>query len=680
MPHLPIPGTDTDQWGALLNEFLRVAHHDDGTLRGVSEVINVRDFGAIGDGKSHPLSERYHSLVEAQAVYPHATSLDNELDWAAVLAAQRVERSNSTVVQAIHFPPGVYRMGDPAALISPLSFAYGARIQPHPKVTITIDQRSAVIASSNAPIFDVTAFSTDPQGPGVIRMEWRGTLYANWWSGGDIGEQWNNMVKSINRIGNDARDRTPRLLVIAPGAYDLTTPMDMTFFRSNQHFDFRGVELYANIPNRCVMDLTGSSGCTLWSPHITSANCAIGLLESRPENDGRSSGKQTIIAPHIGGIFTIAAYYNCAAEESKIFGGRIDNQNGRYAAYWGREVHARDREDFKTITPHSEPGNSKPERGAESATGYNVFGTQITGTTTEGTIYVWGFHRLSLDKIYATASNKPHLVIDASDHWSSLGPFVDEIYCHADGSGLPESCIEIKGVGPGIEVTHLRISARQLAATTWAVRVGPTELSFCEIRYSEIVGITYDARTRWLDSHLRLRALNDTPVNLGGEFLRSELIMGDLNNLILAARSMKGAVVRGTDGPADVPLSDHLTEVRVYGENGLTALTYAGYPVQGPKGPNLTDPDVPLLVENGSWYYLPKETLKMDDTIILVATGAAVGNVMTIVREDTSAHTLTVVDGDISGPTLLTLPRSRRAKARFRFSSTRWELLEYYTL
>lgn len=32
MARLPIPGNDTDTWGELLNEFLRVAHHEDGTL------------------------------------------------------------------------------------------------------------------------------------------------------------------------------------------------------------------------------------------------------------------------------------------------------------------------------------------------------------------------------------------------------------------------------------------------------------------------------------------------------------------------------------------------------------------------------------------------------------------------------------------------------------------------
>lgn len=696
MPRLPIPGADAEQWGTLLNDFLRVAHHEDGQLRGISQVINVRDFGAIGDGKSHPLSERYNSLAEAQAVYPHATSLTNEIDWAAALLAQKAANENSKSAQAIHFAYGLYRMGDSALFTTPLSFAHGARIQPHSGVTITIDQRSTVIASSSTPIFDLNANDANLREPGTIRMEWRGPLYANWWSGDDIGEQWNKMVKSINRLGNDARDKTPRMLMIAPGAYDLTTPMDLTFFRSNQHFDFRGVQLFANTANRCAMDLTGSSGCVLWSPHITSLNCAIGILESRPEDDGRSSGKQTIIAPHIGGVFTIAAYYNCAAEESKIFGGRIHNQDGRYAAYWGREVHARDREDFTTITPHSRPGNSKPKPGAESATGYNVFGTQITGTTTEGTIYIWGFHRLSLSKIYAAASKKPHLVIDVSERWSSLGPFVDEIYCHADQEGLPETCIEIKGSSPNIEMNQLRLSARQLAATTWAMRIGPTELNFCEIRFSDEAGISCDPCTRWTDSRIHLWQGNQTSVTLGREFIRSELTMGDLSKLKVASQSMQGSVIRGTDGPSTVrdperrpnpgeaciikQVRDAYSETRVYGENGLTALTYAGHPVQGRKGPNIINFNGPLFTKNGVWYYLPKGTLTMNQKVALASTDATIGTILTIVHEDISIHTLTVVIGDLEEQVLFAFPSAQRTVAKFRFGQNNWELLEHYAL
>ena len=50
MPRLPNPGADSDAWGDLLNQFLQVAHRQDGSLKSTSQVINVKDYGATGDG------------------------------------------------------------------------------------------------------------------------------------------------------------------------------------------------------------------------------------------------------------------------------------------------------------------------------------------------------------------------------------------------------------------------------------------------------------------------------------------------------------------------------------------------------------------------------------------------------------------------------------------------------
>lgn len=50
-------------------------------------VIDFRDHGLVGDGTSRPLSGLFDYLSEAQAVYPAALSLDNELDWAAMQSA-----------------------------------------------------------------------------------------------------------------------------------------------------------------------------------------------------------------------------------------------------------------------------------------------------------------------------------------------------------------------------------------------------------------------------------------------------------------------------------------------------------------------------------------------------------------------------------------------------------------
>jgi len=49
MPRLPVPGSDAGQWGTTLNEFLQVAHGDDGTLKNAG-FVNARWFGATGDG------------------------------------------------------------------------------------------------------------------------------------------------------------------------------------------------------------------------------------------------------------------------------------------------------------------------------------------------------------------------------------------------------------------------------------------------------------------------------------------------------------------------------------------------------------------------------------------------------------------------------------------------------
>lgn len=59
-----------------------LTQHDNNAL-----FLNVKQFGAIGDGSYHPLSEIYTSLQSAQDVYPFVTSLTQSVDWAAWQAA-----------------------------------------------------------------------------------------------------------------------------------------------------------------------------------------------------------------------------------------------------------------------------------------------------------------------------------------------------------------------------------------------------------------------------------------------------------------------------------------------------------------------------------------------------------------------------------------------------------------
>ena len=79
-----------------------------GRLSAAVGLVNVLEYGAIGDGASHPAHTKFSSLAELRAAYPFATSLDNELDWlgtqAAILFAASPLRGGGTV----YSPAGHY--------------------------------------------------------------------------------------------------------------------------------------------------------------------------------------------------------------------------------------------------------------------------------------------------------------------------------------------------------------------------------------------------------------------------------------------------------------------------------------------------------------------------------------------------------------------------------------------
>ncbi|CRY58847.1 Tail fiber [Yersinia kristensenii] len=68
-----------------------------GNLSQAINWVTPEQFGAIGDGTVHPLSERYATLAAAQAVYPHVTSLGQTIDWAACQAAENYTRGIACV-------------------------------------------------------------------------------------------------------------------------------------------------------------------------------------------------------------------------------------------------------------------------------------------------------------------------------------------------------------------------------------------------------------------------------------------------------------------------------------------------------------------------------------------------------------------------------------------------------
>jgi hypothetical protein len=71
--------------------------------------ISVKDFGAIGDGSLHPLSERFASLIAAQVFYPFAASLTEQIDHHAIQTAIYYAHNNHTGRHpTVHVPCGRY--------------------------------------------------------------------------------------------------------------------------------------------------------------------------------------------------------------------------------------------------------------------------------------------------------------------------------------------------------------------------------------------------------------------------------------------------------------------------------------------------------------------------------------------------------------------------------------------
>lgn len=68
-----------------------------GNLAQIIQFVSPEQFGAIGDGVVHALSERYATLAAAKAVYPHISSLSQTIDWAACQAAENYARGKCPI-------------------------------------------------------------------------------------------------------------------------------------------------------------------------------------------------------------------------------------------------------------------------------------------------------------------------------------------------------------------------------------------------------------------------------------------------------------------------------------------------------------------------------------------------------------------------------------------------------
>ncbi len=84
--------------------------------------------------------------------------------------------------------------------------------------------------------------------PDSFKFHWTGPVIANWWSGDDIGERWNNMRSSLHRNRQDELDGKkpgPSHFKIV-GKHYFSTPFNITGFRGfTTTIDFSAAELIA---------------------------------------------------------------------------------------------------------------------------------------------------------------------------------------------------------------------------------------------------------------------------------------------------------------------------------------------------------------------------------------------------------------------------------------------------
>lgn len=96
----------------------------------------------------------------------------------------------------------------------------------------------------------------------------------------------------------------------------------------------------------------------------------------------------------------------------------------------------------------------------------------------------------------------------------------------------------------------------------------------------------------------------------------------------------------------------------------------------GTMGAALTNADATVTIGGGGRRVLPDATLTANRTVTLGTSNAVLGDVIEIVRLDTEAFTLAIVNGGAGAGTLLTFAVGAMLYAKFRFDGSNWALSE----
>ena len=104
--------SDLPKW---LQESLReIVHNHDNHLKEIGINVKQPPYNAPADGFSHPLSERFDTLEEAQSIFTAATSLDDQIDWASIQSA--IDYANNEEIGIVFIPASFYVTNKPITL------------------------------------------------------------------------------------------------------------------------------------------------------------------------------------------------------------------------------------------------------------------------------------------------------------------------------------------------------------------------------------------------------------------------------------------------------------------------------------------------------------------------------------------------------------------------------------
>jgi hypothetical protein len=388
------------------------------------EVVNVKDFGAVGDGVRDDMS----AIRDAVAL---ASSF-------------------------VFFPPGTYRVGADITFSVALVFAPGARLKPNAGVTITVN--GEILAPKDSVIFEVS-------NGGSFQVTWTGELIANWWSGGDIGEQVNNMFASIDLRNPRPLARTARVRII--GDADLTTSINMTNLRpvGGLVVTMEGRLLCKVGADKPAIDMVSSRGiiamnwCLYGDPTTKSGTGVLCARTPNPEpgKSPKSAGNHKFVNLRIGGEWVTSPVYLIDSENNYFQNLDIRTQGGKYGfSFGGTNVDG-------VVSPHL------PIDDSSSQTNLHIDGLYMRAKDiTEGGFYVSGADRVHLSGLtYIFTNTSPKVVLDMNVA-GIMGFWCDGLHGEGGskdaisviGSGKRLSNVFIRSLGLGAQENAIHLDAR----------------------------------------------------------------------------------------------------------------------------------------------------------------------------------------------------------------------------